>query len=275
MAGHRVHPLDESAWDPQRPGCWVRYLELSRQSPGAPPHAYASEPCPTSLPTVTRSIRPSSVRRFTQPSSLFPGIGILPTFRFPTAVLLQVGEMSPHVRPRISRIGNHPLAQDRLRGRLGDHYATRRDAKNGSVFRRYLGGALLRRDGMGGCLEPGPGAGHWERAKGRECDDCAGYEERVTEYLRSRFLFACVRIDDQALRNHLEHRLIASVAQCRECTPSSGWLGLHAYPEKVRASGLWNANDVDGPGATREDLERFRGLAEASLRGRTFRTRCS
>ncbi len=173
-------------------------------------------------------------------------------------------EDSPHGHPRITRIGNHPRKQDRLVGRLQDHYRTRRDAKNGSVFRRYLGGALLRRDGVHSCLAPAPGKGHWEQANARECDRCAPYEQLVTERLHSQFTFACVDIGDQRNRNHLEERLIATVGQCRECQPSDGWLGTSAYSGKVRASGLWNSDYVDGLPANAADIELFQRLARAS-----------
>jgi hypothetical protein len=162
----------------------------------------------------------------------------------------EAGESSPHGEPRITRIGNHPNAQDRLVGRLADHYRTRRDAKNGSVFRRYLGGALLRQDGRRACLEPGPGRGHWELSHAHECDACAPYEDLVTERLRSSFSFTCVRADDQLLRNRLERALIASVAQCSISRPSSTWLGTLTYSERVHASGLWNSDAVDGSGIT-------------------------
>jgi hypothetical protein len=49
------------------------------------------------------------------------------------------GESSAHAPGgRIVRIGNHPRAQHRLVGRLGDHYRSQDGAKNGSVFRRYM-----------------------------------------------------------------------------------------------------------------------------------------
>ena len=196
----------------------------------------------------------------------------LPTYTFPGDVpfanglyfFFEAGEDSPHGRPRITRIGNHPRTQGRLVGRLREHYATRPNAKNGSVFRRYLGGALLRRDGIERCLAPSPGLGHWESGTASECETCVGYEERVTSYLRSSLRFACVRIDDQELRNHLERRLIASVAQCRACRPSVGWLGSLSYSGNVRSSGLWNSDHVNGPVATDADIETFRKLASRS-----------
>jgi hypothetical protein len=151
-------------------------------------------------------------------------------------------------------------------GRLRDHYATRPNAKNGSVFRRYLGGALLRTDGIERCLAPRPGQGHWEMSKGLECECCVGYQQRVTERLRYTFTFACVHIDDQELRNHLEARLIASVAQCRECQPSAGWLGSRAYPSTVRSTGLWNSEHVDGLLATDVDIDAFQSLARRTYR---------
>ena len=56
------------------------------------------------------------------------------------------GEKSDHgTAGRVVRIGNHPHSRNRLIGRLSDHYRTASNAKNGSVFRRYLGGALIRR----------------------------------------------------------------------------------------------------------------------------------
>jgi len=79
----------------------------------------------------------------------------LPIYRNPNEVPFRDGlyvfyekhERSPHVDgARIVRIGNHPRSEHRLIGRLKEHYLTKRDAKNGSVFRLLLGGALIRRD---------------------------------------------------------------------------------------------------------------------------------
>src|SRR4051794_21666757 len=99
---------------------------------------------------------------------------------------------------------------------------------------------------------------------GLECECCVGYEERVTARLRCTFTFACVHIEDQELRNHLEDRLIASVAQCAVCQPSPGWLGSRAYPSNVRLTGLWNSQHVDGPLATDVDIDAFRTIAGLS-----------
>ena len=68
------------------------------------------------------------------------------------------GEISKHApEGRIVRIGNHPRSQDNLKRRLRMHYS---EGKNGSVFRKFLGGAILRKtDPSSACLKPSPWTG--------------------------------------------------------------------------------------------------------------------
>lgn len=177
----------------------------------------------------------------------------------------EAGEQSAHAPDgRIVRIGNHPRAQDRLIGRLKDHYRTRPNAKNGSVFRRYIGGALIRRDNPNSsCIMPAPGKGHWEQQNADECRTCTPYEARVTEHIKQGMRFRCLRIDDLKERNAFEALLIATVAACPTCTPSPDWLGKHCYSTAVRATGLWNSEFVYGTTVTEEELDRLHTLARA------------
>ena len=176
------------------------------------------------------------------------------------------GEQSRHApQGRVVRIGNHPRVQDRLFARLGEHYGA--SGKNGSVFRRYLGGALLRRqDPDHPCLRPAPGRGHWEQQDARPCPSCAPVELQVSELLRDVFTFQCIRIDDMDERNEFERWLIATLAACPDCGPSPGWLGNYAYPQPVRLSGLWNVQHVGGRPGTDGQLSRFEHLANAVSR---------
>ena len=60
--------------------------------------------------------------------------------------------------------------------------------KNGSVFRKLLGGALMRTETPSHpCLAPGPGRGHWERQDEKPCDRCRPIERRVSRLLRDEF----------------------------------------------------------------------------------------
>lgn len=174
------------------------------------------------------------------------------------------GESSSHACDgRVVRIGNHPKVQDRLVARLREHYRLGPNAKNGSVLRRYLGGALMRRTSPdNACLKPGPGLGHWEKQDEHTCVACNPVENQVQEYLTDSMSFRCVRIDDVAERNWFESILIATLAACDECGPSSNWLGRYSYPETVKNSGFWNVQHLEGQLATELELRRFQELVD-------------
>ena len=179
-------------------------------------------------------------------------LSTLPVFTAPKEVPFQDGlyffyqssEKSLHgVGGRVVRVGNHPRADGGLKRRLQQHYS---GSKNGSVFRRFLGGALLRRAAPGSpCLSPGPGQGHWEQQDERCCDSCRDVEKEVSAILRASFHFRCISVRDRTVRNHLEALLIATLAACPTCMPSPSWLGLDAYSKVLRRSGLWNSQHVD------------------------------
>jgi hypothetical protein len=175
----------------------------------------------------------------------------LPKFKNPSQVpftnglyfFYEDGEASSHSPDgRIVRIGNHPRKQDGLKKRLNMHY---RGSKNSSVFRKFLGGAIMRQENPNNpCLLPGPGQGHWEKQDIHACEKCKPTETKVTDLLERTFRFRCLKIDDLALRNIMEEKLVATASICRVCKPSKDWLGKYAYAEKVRSSGLWNSNYV-------------------------------
>jgi hypothetical protein len=169
------------------------------------------------------------------------------------------GETSSHgPLGRIVRIGNHPRSDDTLVRRLRQHYSGQ---KNGSVFRKFLGGALIRSlTPNSPCLMPTPGRGHWERQNDDACALCAPVEEQVSSLLRARFTFRCVEVVDREERNRLEELLIATISACNECAPSATWLGHQAYSSVVRGCGMWNSQSVGGAQLTPEDLRRFEEL---------------
>jgi hypothetical protein len=165
-------------------------------------------------------------------------------------------EISPHAPAgRIVRVGNHPRSDGTLVRRLKQHY---RGRKNGSVFRRYLGGALIRLDTpQSPCLLPGPGLGHWEKQHANTCTSCDPIEKQVSTVLCSRFSFKCVEISTRQVRNHFEGLIIATLANCRTCDPSPGWLGRHAYSALVQRTGLCNSDFVNGPPLQDADFKEF------------------
>lgn len=163
---------------------------------------------------------------------------------------------------RVVRVGNHPRKDGRLIRRLKEHY---RGTKNGSVFRRYMGGALIRRQNPNSsCLEPSPGKGHWEKQGSKTCPNFGHVEQQVSSYVSDKMQFRCVYIPDREERNRFEEMLIATLAGCENCRPSENWLGGFAYGDRVRESGLWNNEFVGGETMNQEDVRRLSLLAANS-----------
>lgn len=177
------------------------------------------------------------------------------------------GEASLHApQGRIVRVGNHSRSQHSLVRRLHMHYS---GSKNSSVFRKFLGGAILRsRDSDDPCLLPAPGQGHWEKQGVPICPRCSLVETEVSRLLRADFRFRCLEVTDLQMRNLLEERLTATLSLCSVCCPSDAWLGKHAYSDNVRRSGLWNSNYVfDSSRLTSErDLQLLNELVEMTPR---------
>ncbi|MCH8815197.1 MAG: hypothetical protein IH957_08915 [Chloroflexi bacterium] len=157
---------------------------------------------------------------------------------------------------RIVRVGNHPRSRGGLVRRLRNHYASN---KNSSVFRKSIGGALMRRD-----QRDHPCLAHWEKQDAPKCADCKPTERHVTAMLRSSFSFRVVAIPNMPERNVMEALLIATLSACPTCGPSKEWLGRFARSEIVQRCGLWNSQFVGGPQLDQEELARFTELAEAS-----------
>jgi hypothetical protein len=134
---------------------------------------------------------------------------------------------------RIVRVGTH-RGQGNLPGRLHYHYYGN---KNGSVFRKHMGGAILAQ------ADPNdPRLSTW---LAQDTPTLAEVESQVSQILRNRFRFRCIRVDDANQRLALEECLIGTLSGCAYCRPSATWLGKFARDEKIRLSGLWNSQHTD------------------------------
>ena len=135
---------------------------------------------------------------------------------------------------RVVRIGTHGLkkgARGTLWGRLRQH---RSGNHRGSVFRLLVGVALAKRCNI---LLPES----WDVA-----------EECISKYI-GRMPFLRLNVNDDpgpdSSRGFIERNAIALLSGYR-CPaadpPSAEWLGHYSDRERVRLSGLWNNNHVNG-----------------------------
>jgi len=156
---------------------------------------------------------------------------------------------------RIVRVGTH-RQNDRFKKRIKSHYGNKNDFhgnKNGSVFRKHLGGAILRKNNPDDhCIKS------WEKQGGPSFSDV---EVLVSHEIRERFSFSCIRCDSESKRLRLEEGVIALLAQVHISQPSKGWLGYYAGNEKIKRSGLWNTQHVEGSPLTVEELSLMKDMA--------------
>lgn len=157
-------------------------------------------------------------------------------------------------RPRVVRVGTHALklgSKAKLWDRLHQHRGTLRPLggnHRGSIFRKLVGDALIAR-------QPSLGIETWGR------NDSASKQireaERPLEILVSQRLgkmtLVFLPVEDapgpDSDRGFIERNSIALLsAYVKPSTdaPSTDWLGHHSTRERVKRSGLWNNNHVDG-----------------------------
>lgn len=139
---------------------------------------------------------------------------------------------------RIVRVGTH-LQDGNFPKRIRQHYGLVRSLggnKNGSVFRRHVGGALL--------VKTSPHdrrIDEWMKQGGASYPEI---EQSVSQTLRERFSFSCFAVPRKDDRLLLERGLIALLAQHPIALPSSTWLGRCAISPLIRSTGLWNTQGV-------------------------------
>jgi hypothetical protein len=166
--------------------------------------------------------------------------------------MFESGEVRAGGGMRVVRVGTHALSatsQTTLWGRLVQHRGALAGHQAGggnhrvSIFRRYVGAALIRRAAMPDELldswsdQDGPWPGQ-EEAEAR-------VERRVSVYIGGMPVL-WLDVPDRLDRGFIDRNSIA-ITSCLtggRDTPSPGWLGRHAASPEIRESGLWNIQHV-------------------------------
>lgn len=205
---------------------------------------------------------------------LYVLVSSLPRFHYHTVVaklpenglyvFFEKGEISrigDNALDRIVRVGTH-RENLRFRDRIRQHYGNSRSLggnKNGSIFRKHLGGALLRRSDTND-----PRLREWLTQNGSSFPEI---EELISNTLRDKFSFSCFDVDQMEERLELERGIIALLAQHPLSPPSPDWLGKYAVNEKIRRSGLWNTQHIEAKCLGFEQFYRLEELVAITLKG--------
>lgn len=157
---------------------------------------------------------------------------------------------------RIVRVGTHAVsagAKSTLYGRLKAHLGTQTRGGNhrGSIFRRHVGAALLRCDGITlATWGVGASAPPAVRNSVAACAAEATWEKRVSEYIGTMpVLWVCVpdEASRHSARSFIEKNAIALLSN--QLAPldkaSEKWLGGNSPQHEIRDSALWNLKHVN------------------------------
>ncbi len=155
---------------------------------------------------------------------------------------------------RVARVGTHaltPTSKATLWGRLRQHRGQLAGRNPGggnhraSVFRRHVGAALIRRDGL-----PEDLLASWldrHRPPREHANQEASIEREVSRHIGA-MPFLWLSVPGRADRGYLESNSIAllSCLTGGPELPSASWLGRYAGRAEIRGSGLWNVHHVTG-----------------------------
>lgn len=181
-------------------------------------------------------------------------------------ILFEKGEKA-HGTDRIVRIGTH-TGDHNLPLRLLEHFVN--ENKDRSIFRKNIGRAFLEKNN-----DPFQKQWEWDLTSSEakqiysqklDNKQQAKTEKRITRYIQSNLSFTVVPVKSKKQRLDLESCLIALVAQCNDCKPSKGWLGLHSPIPAIKDSGLWQRQGLKGNPLTEGGFKELREMVRDELK---------
>ena len=182
------------------------------------------------------------------------------------------GELWGHGKSklRIVRVGTH--YKTNFASKMNDHYVekikifkNKAAPKDRSIFRKNLGRAIIINENI-------DYLNTWNvsfaskinqniHSSIRNVSLEKRIEEQIGDMLKRNFSFRFIIHDDKKLERDymgLESKLIGTLAQCKECTPSKHWLGNHSPIKSIRESGLWQSQYITHHTLTSLDIKRLK-----------------
>jgi len=152
---------------------------------------------------------------------------------------------------RIVRVGTHD-SPNRLKLRLKDHFI--RENKDGSIFRKNIGKAILNRN-------TSPYLSIWSLDTSKEENKVyvnavvqRDIEQNVSAYLRENMSFIVFPVEDKNQRLRLEKAIISTLNHCDDFTQSKQWLGNYSTETDIKTSGMWLKRGIHADPLTNDEL---------------------
>ncbi|MEM0136775.1 MAG: hypothetical protein QXU18_16360 [Thermoplasmatales archaeon] len=173
--------------------------------------------------------------------------------------VFEKGEVG-HGGDRIVRVGTH-TGDNNLPKRLKEHFIT--ENKDRSIFRKNIGRAILNKVND-------PFLQYWNedltsRASKLKFGDSeynarrVEVEKQVTQYMQKNLSFSVFPVETKVERLELEAKIISTVSMCKLCGPSPKWLGNNSPELKIKNSGLWLSQHLNGQILSIDNCMRIKG----------------
>ena len=165
---------------------------------------------------------------------------------------------------RIVRVGTHD-GDGNLYKRLKEHYVN--ENKDRSIFLKRVGSAILAKN-------KDPYLDVWEvdtttpENKNKvQAQLNPAHEQQITQqavaHIRNKISFVVFEVKTKEERLRLEKKIIATLSKAAKdgfIEPSQGWLGNFSPDPKVRQSGLWQSQHLDGEPLTSEEFDKLKQI---------------
>ena len=165
---------------------------------------------------------------------------------------------------RIVRVGTHN-GDGNLYKRLKEHYVN--ENKDRSIFLKKVGSAILAKN-------KDPYLDVWEvdtttpENKNKvQAQLNPAHEQQITQqavaHIRNKISFVVFEVKTKEDRLFWEEKIIATLSKAAkqgEIKPSDKWLGNFSPDPKVRQSGLWQSNHLNGEPLTSEEFDKLKQI---------------
>lgn len=175
-------------------------------------------------------------------------------------IIFEKGEYFENMN-RIVRVGTH-TGENQLRSRLIQHFV--RENKNRSIFRKNIGRCILNIENKSYLdsweLDITPKKGREDKLKKINNELEKILENRISQYIQNNLSFCVFEVDTKEERLFWESKIISTLsnaAQSGEIKPSENWLGNKSPKDKIRASGLWQVNELYKESLTNTEFDKL------------------
>ncbi len=160
---------------------------------------------------------------------------------------------------RIVRVGTH-TGNNQLRSRLNQHFV--KENKNRSIFRKNIGRCFLNK-------ESNDYLNLWEldttsrvdKEKNLKLLDLSfekEIEKKISYYIQTNLSFCVFQIVTKEERLFWESKIVSTLAKAVDIRPSAKWLGNYSTKDKIKASGLWQVNELYNESLTEMEFNQLK-----------------